>query len=85
MLTIVVEREDGRWIGEVAALPGAMACGTEAEARLKAAALAPRVIADRTERGEPVPEEVRALFAPASWMDPQQGRMWPLRARSWIG
>ena len=37
MLTIDVEREeDGRWIGEVTALPGVMAYGTtEAEARQK--------------------------------------------------
>jgi predicted RNase H-like HicB family nuclease len=67
MLTIDVEQEDdGRWIGEVTALPGVMAYGTtEAEARQKAAALASRVIADRIEHGEAVPEEARALFAPA--------------------
>jgi predicted RNase H-like HicB family nuclease len=65
MLTIDVEREaDGRWIGEVTALPGVMAYGaTEAETRQKAAALALRVIADRIEYGEPVPKEARALFA----------------------
>jgi predicted RNase H-like HicB family nuclease len=65
MLTIEVEQEDdGRWIGEIAALPGVMAYGsTEAEARQKAAALALRVIADRIEHGEPVPEEASSLFA----------------------
>ena len=65
MLTIGVEREaDGRWIGEVTALPGVMAYGaSETEARQKAAALALRVIADRLEHGEPVPEEARNLFA----------------------
>lgn len=65
MLTIDVEREeDGRWIGEVTALPGVMAYGTtEAEARQRVAALALRVIADRIEHGEPVPEEARALSA----------------------
>ncbi len=65
MLRIDVEREeDGRWIDEVAALPGVMACGaTEAETRQKTAALAFRVIADRIEHREPVPEEARALFA----------------------
>jgi predicted RNase H-like HicB family nuclease len=65
MLTIDVELEDdGRWIAEVAALPGVMAYGaTEAEARQKGAALALRVIADRIEHGEAVPEEARALFA----------------------
>ena len=65
MLTIDVEQEDdGRWIGEVSALPGVMAYGaTEVEARQKAAALAFRVIGDRLEHGEPVPEEARSLFA----------------------
>jgi predicted RNase H-like HicB family nuclease len=52
------------WIGEVIAPPGVMAYGnTETEARQKAAALALRVIADRIEHGEPVPEEARGLFA----------------------
>jgi predicted RNase H-like HicB family nuclease len=65
MLRIDVEREaDGRWIGEIGALSGVMAYGmTEAEVRQKVAALALRVIADRIEHGEPVPEEARALFA----------------------
>jgi predicted RNase H-like HicB family nuclease len=65
MLTIEVEQEeDGRWIGEVAALSGVLAYGaTEAEARARAAALALRVIADRMEHGEPVPGEAQALFA----------------------
>ena len=65
MLTIDTEREeDGRWIAEISALPGVMAYGgTEAEARQKAAAFAFRVIADRLEHGEPVPDEARGLFA----------------------
>jgi len=67
MLKIEVEQEDdGRWIGEVAALPGVMTYGaTESEARSRAAALAFRVIADRIENGEPMPDEVRDLFAVA--------------------
>lgn len=67
MLTIEIEREpDGRWIGEVPELPGVIAYGgTEDEARNKTAALALRVIADRTEHGEPAPIEARDLFAPA--------------------
>ncbi|MDB5401631.1 MAG: hypothetical protein QOD93_4740 [Acetobacteraceae bacterium] len=67
MLRIEVEQEeDGRWIGEVAALPGALAYGTtESEARSRAAALACRIIADLIEHGEPVPDEARDLFAPA--------------------
>jgi len=65
MLTIDTEQEDdGRWIAEITALPGVMAYGsTQAEARQKAAALAFRVIAERLEHGEPVPEEARGLFA----------------------
>lgn len=65
MLTIEVEQEeDGRWIAEVLALPGALAYGTtEAEARAHAAALALRVIADRLDNNEPVPDEARGMFA----------------------
>jgi predicted RNase H-like HicB family nuclease len=65
MLTIDVEREDdGRWIAEVSALPGTLAYGaTETEARSRAAALALRVIADRMDNNEPVPDEARGLFA----------------------
>lgn len=67
MLKIEVEREeDGRWIGEVPALPGVLACGTTAaEARDKASALALRVLADRLEHGEPVPAKARDWFAAA--------------------
>ena len=67
MFTIETEREeDGRWIAEVLALPGVLAYGaTEAEARARVAALALRVVADRIERGEPVPAEAAGLFAAA--------------------
>ena len=65
MLKIEVEQEDdGRWIGEATALPGVLAYGsTEAEARSRVAALALRVIADRIEHGEPIPDDVRDFFA----------------------
>ena len=65
MLKIEIAREeDGRWIGEVPALPGVLAYGeSEAQARTNVAALALRVIADRIENGEPVPDEARNLFA----------------------
>jgi len=65
MLKLDIEREeDGRWVCEVPALPGVLAYGdTEAEARAHAIALAFRVIADRIENGEPVPDEARNLFA----------------------
>lgn len=67
MFKIETEREvDGRWIGEVPALPGVLAYGaTEAEARARVSALALRVVADRIEHGEPVPAEAAGLFAPA--------------------
>ena len=57
------EREDdGRWLAEVAALPGVLAYGaTRDEAVRKAEALALRVIADRIEHGEAAPD-VGALF-----------------------
>jgi predicted RNase H-like HicB family nuclease len=67
MLKIEIEREqDGRWIGEVPELPGVLAYGaTEAEVRVKTAALALRVIADRIEHGEPVPFDPSDLFVAA--------------------
>ena len=66
MLKIELEREeDGRWIAEVSALPGVLAYG---ETREKAIAgvevLALRVLADRLENGEEIPD-LTALFAAA--------------------
>jgi predicted RNase H-like HicB family nuclease len=65
MLKIEVEREeDGRWIAEATALPGVLAYGnTEAEAKARAISLALRVMADRVDNGEPLPDEARNLFA----------------------
>lgn len=49
--------EDGRWIAEVTALPGVLAYGsTREEAVGKAQVLALRVLADRMEHGEAIPE-----------------------------
>ncbi len=51
------QEEDGRWLTEIPALPGVMANGQtreEAVARVKALAL--RVMADRLEHGETIPE-----------------------------
>jgi len=61
---IEIEREeDGRWIAEVPELPGVMAYAkTQAQALAKVEALALRVIADRLDHGESVPE-LRELFA----------------------
>ena len=57
-LLIETEREtDGRWIAEVRALPGVLAYGeTRLEALARTQALALRVLADRLEHGEVVPE-----------------------------
>jgi len=62
--TVEIEREnDGRWIGEVTALPGVLAYGgTRDEAVAKAKALAFRVLADRLEHGEDIPE-INGVFA----------------------
>ena len=63
-MNIEIEREaDGRWIAEVPDLPGVMAYGrTRKQAIAKAESLALRVIADRLDHGEAVPE-LRELFA----------------------
>jgi len=62
--TVEVEREDdGRWIGEVIDLPGVLTYGdTREEAVARAKALAFRVLADRLEHGETVPE-LESVFA----------------------
>jgi predicted RNase H-like HicB family nuclease len=58
MLRVEVEREeDGRWIAEVMDLPGVQAYGpTREEAVERAQALSLRVLADRLEHGESVPQ-----------------------------
>ena len=63
-MRIEIEREkDGRWIAEVPDLPGVMVYGeTRKQAITKAEALALRVIADRLDHGETIPE-LRELFA----------------------
>jgi predicted RNase H-like HicB family nuclease len=65
--SIEVEREtDGRWIAEVADLPGALAYGsTKSEAIARVKALALRVMADRLEHGELSPEFATISFAAA--------------------
>lgn len=71
MFQIEFEREaDGRWLAEIAALPGTMAYGrTRDEAGRKVQALALHVVADRVEHGEPLPaaagQAVSRLFATA--------------------
>jgi predicted RNase H-like HicB family nuclease len=58
MLRVEVEREDdGRWIAEVVDLPGVLAYGVSRdEAIERAKALSLRVLADRLEHGESIPE-----------------------------
>ena len=57
-LTIEVEQEeDGRWLAEVPELPGVLAYGlTRQEAIDRAQALCLRVLADRLDHGEPIPQ-----------------------------
>jgi len=56
--TIEIEQEeDGRWIADAPDLPAVLAYGqTREEALARVKALALRVLADRLERGEAVPE-----------------------------
>jgi predicted RNase H-like HicB family nuclease len=65
MLRVETEREsDGRWIAEIAGLPGALAYGaTRDEAVAKTEALALRILADRVEHGDSVPELGTLFFA----------------------
>ena len=62
--TVEIDREDdGRWISEVTDLPGVLAYGaSREEAVSKAKALAFRVLADRLEHGEDIPE-IQGVFA----------------------
>ena len=63
-LSVEVEQEDdGRWLAEAIDLPGVVAYGQDrAEALRRVQALALRVLADRLEHGEPVPQ-VGDVFA----------------------
>jgi predicted RNase H-like HicB family nuclease len=63
MIIEVDHEEDGRWIAEIPDLPGVLAYGKSREdAILKTQSLALRVIADRLEHGEAIPE-LNELFA----------------------
>jgi predicted RNase H-like HicB family nuclease len=57
-LNVEIEREhDGRWLAEVVDLSGVLAYGSTREQALqRTKTLALRVLADRLERGEAVPE-----------------------------
>ena len=58
MFSVEIDREDdGRWIAEVPDLPGVMTYGqTREEAVTRVQALALRVLADRLDHGEAIPE-----------------------------
>ncbi len=66
-LRIETEREDdGRWIAEVPELPGVLAYGPSRErAVADASALALRVIAERLENGEEVPDMANLFLVAA--------------------
>ena len=66
-MKIEIEREDdGRWIAEIPDLQGVMAYGrTRDEAVAKAKALALRVMADRLEHGEQIPELGEVFAVPS--------------------
>jgi predicted RNase H-like HicB family nuclease len=66
-MRIDIEREDdGRWIAEVPDMPGVMVYGTtRQDASAKAEALALRVMADRLDHGEAVPELDELFAVPA--------------------
>lgn len=57
-MRVEIEQEaDGRWLAEIPELPGVLAYGaTVQEAVSRAKALASRVLADRLENGEDVPD-----------------------------
>ena len=62
----IEQEEDGRWLTEIPELPGVMAYGaTPEEAVARAQALALRVLADRLENGEPVPQLIEVFFVAA--------------------
>lgn len=68
-MKLIIEMEpeaDGRWLAEVPTLPGVMAYGTtrtDAVARVQAVAL--RVLAEKLEHGEAVPELLDLSFQAA--------------------
>jgi predicted RNase H-like HicB family nuclease len=66
-LRIEIEQEtDGRWMAEVEALPGVASYGTtKTDAVAKVQALALRVLAERLEHGEAVPELLDVSFQAA--------------------
>lgn len=67
-LAIETEQEtDGRWIAEVTDLPGVLVYGaTRDEAILRVKTLALRVVADKLENGESLPQQIENLIFEAA-------------------
>jgi predicted RNase H-like HicB family nuclease len=67
-LAIEIEQEtDGRWIAEIDELNGVLVYGeTREEAIRKVKTLALRVVADRLENGESLPQQVESLIFEAA-------------------
>lgn len=67
-LSIEIDQEDdGRWIAEIGDLNGVLVYGeTREEAIKKVKTLALRVVADRLENGESLPQQVETLFLEAA-------------------
>ena len=65
-MTLLIELEqeaDGRWLAEVPSLPGTLTYGnTRTDAVAKIQALALRVLAEKLEHGEAVPELLQVSF-----------------------
>jgi predicted RNase H-like HicB family nuclease len=62
----IEQEEDGRWLTEIPDLPGVMVYGaTREEAVVRVKALALRVLADRLEHGETIPELVEVFSVAA--------------------
>jgi len=60
------KEDDGRWIAEVMEISGALVYGnSKDEALAKAEALTLRVLAERLENGEKLPEELSISFKSA--------------------
>ena len=61
------QEEDGRWIAEIDELNGVLVYGeTREEAIRKVKTLALRVVADRLENGESLPNQVESLIFEAA-------------------
>jgi predicted RNase H-like HicB family nuclease len=73
------QKADGRWIAEVAGIPGALAYGeTRDDAVARVEALTLRILADRLEQGEDAPE-LESVFTFAAWARGKAAGLYPGR------